>query len=190
MITIEKALNIIGERTVDNHQMLKQARRQRRTEFVDIYGLPFSNELSSNNEFECRLFVSTDLEYWERFQFKLLVSATEYINPDGFSFGIVDVDDDGRETKIDLTPYLEEQHGSWISGKGGYFPSEEIGDEDADAEDFFDVLDACCILTAEGKSSQVNKILNAGTKIIRIDSSVPWNGLKFYPYIKYSTLNR
>ena len=189
MISYDKALRIIGERTVDNHQMLKQACRQRRAEYADIYGLPFTNELTSNNHFECRLFVSTDFEYWERFQFKLLVKASGYINPLGFSFGIVDVDDQGEQTEIDITDKLMEQHGVWVDGSG-YFPSEEIGDEDADAEDFYDILDACCLLTAEGKDSQVNKLLNAGTKIIKIDSVDPFDSVVFYPYVKCSTINR
>lgn len=191
IVTLDKALNIIGERTFENHQMLKQARRQRRTEFTDIYGVPFKTEKTegATERFRCHLFISTDLEYWERFQFKLRVSGSDTVTEDAFAFRIIDIDENGDETTpIDLSEYLIEQNGTWVDGDG-YFPTEEIGDESIESADFFDVLIACSDMWAEGRTSAVNKILEAGTKIISITAAEDVN-ITFIPYIKYSSCNR
>ena len=190
MITLEQALNIIGERTLDNREMLKQARRQRRSNYTESYGLPFRMRTKNNKDFETRLYVANDMLYWERFQFKLLVETDGVIDDRKFTFGIARLNDDGEQSgTIDLTDYLSEQHGSWITGEG-YYPSEEIGDEDADADDFYDVLDACCLLHAEEQDSDINKILGAGTKIITIHSDTECDNIEFIPYYKYNHVNR
>lgn len=196
MVPLDKALNILGERTIDNHQMLKQARRQRRTEYTDIYGVPFKTEKTEggNERFRCHLFISTDLEYWERFQFKLRVTSDSQINPNSFKFKIARINDEGAETDpIDISEYLIEQHGeeAWVGAdnESDYYPTEDIGDENADSTDFFDVLDATSLMWESGNTSDVHKILDAGTKIITMDANVDCN-ITFIPYIKYSSLNR
>lgn len=194
IIPLEKALNIIGERTSDNHLMLKQARRQRRTEYTDIYGVPFESEISDSRKSEFHLFISPDIEYWERFQFKLFVAdAPESgFDENGFTFKIIELNDDGSEASSgDISAELAEQHGSWIDGNG-FFPSEEISDEGADAEDFFDILYTTTTMwnrNGDGDRRSVKRILNGGTKLIRITAPVSCK-VTFIPYIKYSTVNR
>lgn len=196
IVPLDKALNILGERTIENRQMLKQARRQRRTEYTDIYGVPFKTEKTEggNERFRCHLFISTDLEYWERFQFKLRVTSDSQINPNSFKFKIARINDEGTETDpIDISEYLIEQHGeeAWVGAdnESDYYPTEDIGDENADSTDFFDVLDATSLMWESGNTSDVHKILDAGTKIITMDANVDCN-ITFIPYIKYSSLNR
>lgn len=196
IIPLEKALNIIGERTTDNHRMLKQARRQRRTEYTDIFGIPFKNENHSNPKVsEFHLFISADLEYWERFQFKIYVEGApeEGFDPNGFEFRIIELDDEGEplSPQVNLAEYFEEQHGAWVDGNG-FFPTAEISDDSADVEDFYDVLDACVQMYDPDDPTEVrrvNRILNAGTKLIQIEAPVACE-VTLIPYIKYSTVNR
>lgn len=208
MITAWKAINILAERAYDNRKQLKQARRQRRTEFVDIYGvpmpMPFVKEENGENIYETRLYVSLDLEYWERFQFKLEVECGDNtIDPDDFKFLIGESDPiDASVKPIDISAYLESQNGIWIDGSG-YYPADEIVDEtDEDDEEevadeagyFFDILDACSLLWAEGESDTgkktlVNEITRAGTKIVQVKCPIECD-VTFIPFIKYSTINR
>ena len=191
IISLEKALNIVGERSADSYRQLKQARRQRRTEYTDIYGVPFESETDDEPKLsEFHLSISPDLEYWERFQFKLrVVDAATSFNENEFTIKIIEISEDEQELSSgDLSPYLKEQHGLWIDDNG-FYPTEEISDEGADAEDFFDILDACTLMWEEGKKAEVKRILNGGTKLIRIRSPIDCK-VTFIPYIKYSTVNR
>lgn len=199
IVTLDKALSILGERTFENHQMLRQARRQRRTEYTDIYGVPFESEIDNKKVSEFHLFISPDLEYWERFQFKIRVTGANVdedvgFDPDDFTIKFAYIDeetqdpDDPEKWTKDLAEYFEAQHGAWVDNNG-YFPSEDISDEEADVEDFYDVLDACTVMWEEGDTTNANRILKAGSKKIQIAAPVDCK-ITFIPYIKYSTVNR
>lgn len=61
----------LAEKTVDNSQVLKKTRLQRRTEFTDLYGVPFTAQGDANNPATFYISISPDLVYYLRFQFKL-----------------------------------------------------------------------------------------------------------------------
>lgn len=191
MITAGQAIERIAERTSENRSKWAQALRQRRTEYTDIYGIPYESELNSNTRFEYHISVSTDLEYYERYQFKLFVKANGAINPNGFHVYMgrpADAAEGVAERMIDLTDYFEEQQGIWVDGSG-YFPEEDI---DTDVSSFYDVLDAVGMVMAEdndGKVADMNAILSPGNKLMRIESSTPCE-VTLILFLKYSTVNR
>lgn len=180
---ISQAITRIAERTVDNRKLWAQALRQRRTEFTDIYGVPFYSEIDSNKKFQCHISISPDMEYYERFQFKIVIQADEAIS--GFKFEMTDADtyEDGAYNWINLTPYLIEQTDVWVDG-AGYFPTDGI-----DEDDYYDLLDVGCLLTAEGKEDERETILSGGNKIVRITSDTKCD-VSLILFLKYSSLNR
>lgn len=191
MITTGQAIERLAENTYENKQRWKQALKQRRTEYTDIYGIPMVSELNNNRVFEYHVAISTDLEYYERFQFKLFVTANGAIDPDDFTF-LIGKPGDTEDLRhlVDITPYLEEQTGEWVDGSG-YFPEEDI---DSDVNSFYDVLDAVGLIMAEDrdedeKTGDMEAILSPGNKIVRIESGTSCD-VMFIPYIKYSTINR
>lgn len=186
-MTVNEALERVSEITYENRERWRQALRQRRTEYTDIYGIPYENELSNTKktaEFHIR--ISPDMEYYERFQFKLVVSnATASIGSFRIWIGTPETSDEA-ENLVELTDYFEEQSVEWITGNG-YFPEDDDGDSDAGA--FYDVLDACSLLTAEGNDDAVDTILEPGNKVIRIKADVPCD-VTLQLFMKYSTVNR
>lgn len=203
---IVTAVNRIAEKTYENKQLWGQAMRQRRTEYTDVYGIPYRSELQSNKTFEYHIMISPDLEYYERFQFKLYVETkTEgaTIDPDEFVLRMTDTstydEDTGKYEWVDLSPYLMEQQDEWPDGSG-YFPSEPIGSNDL--RDFYDVLDACGIIELEDEQTEQSTktvipdeerrktmLLEPGNKLIQIKS--PTNcDVTLILVLKYSTINR
>lgn len=86
---------------------------------------------------------------------------------------------------VDMTPYFQEQHGgAWISGEGIY-PNNRL----EDVEDFYDVLDACSLMIADGRQADVEKVLRSEFKKVEIVSDSPFS-VDAYLYQKYSNLNR
>lgn len=188
MVTTGSAIEKIAERTSENREMWRQAIRQRRTEFTDIYGMPFRNELSSPTIHEYHISISPDLEYYERFQLKLLVNTQNAINPDNFNFYMGNpATSESTENLVDLTPYLIEQEGEWVTGDG-YFPSEDIDDRD-EAGSYYDILDACSLMTAMEYTEKVDTVLRPDNKLIRITSGEACE-VTLILYVKYSTINR
>ena len=74
-ITYEQALNRLAERTTENTSQLRKSKLQRRTEFTDLYGIPFTAQGDANNPATFYFSISPDLIYFLRFQFKLDVRA-------------------------------------------------------------------------------------------------------------------
>lgn len=189
---IGTAINRIAERTAENRQFWGQALRQRRTEYTDVYGIPYRSEIESNKHFTYHIMISPDLEYYERFQFKLYVeteTAGATIDPDLFKFEMTDTETYDEEIDdydwIDLSAYLIIQQDEWPDGTG-YFPSEEIGD--SDTFDFYDILDACGLL-AEENEAEKTMLLKPGNKLIRITSPTKCD-VTLNLVLKYSTINR
>ena len=86
---------------------------------------------------------------------------------------------------VDITEYLIEQHdGEWIEGEGIY-PNNRLEDQ----EDFYDILDVACMLNAEGRTADRDKILAPEFKKVQIFSDAPF-GLTAFLYLKYSHANR
>lgn len=86
---------------------------------------------------------------------------------------------------IDITAYLREQHNNqWINGEGIY-PTNRL----EDLEDFYDILDVCSMMIANGEKAKADKILKPAFKKVEIISDAPF-GIDTYLYLKYSHLNR
>lgn len=72
-------LELVAEKTYQNSKKISQNDRQRRDEFVDLYGIEFARNSSSKsggtNEAKFRVSVSGDAAYMERFQFKIDVEG-------------------------------------------------------------------------------------------------------------------
>lgn len=86
---------------------------------------------------------------------------------------------------VDITPYLiEQQDGAWINGVGIY-PNNRL----EDVEDFYDILDVACMLSAEGKTADRDKLLTPEFKKVQVFSDAPFS-LTAFLYLKYSHANR
>lgn len=173
-ITYADALNRIAERTNDNTSDLRKSRLQRRTEFTDLYGVPFYAESDSGNKAVFYISVSPDMVYFMRFQFKIFVQGLA--DDSDFSIKLADVD---------ITDYLiEQEDGDWIDGEG-LFPTNKVLDE----TDFYDVLDVATVLYNEGDEDSSNAILNPGFKQMEISASSPFK-VTLYLYMKYSVTGK
>lgn len=71
-VTLQSALDRIGERTIDNSLDNSRVQLQRRTQMVDLYGIEFVRQGDANTPAVFRLPVTLDLIYYERFEFKLI----------------------------------------------------------------------------------------------------------------------
>lgn len=79
---------------------------------------------------------------------------------------------------------MEQQDGAWISGEGIY-PTNRL----EDINDYYDVLSAACLLNAEGRTTDVNKLLTPEYKKVEIISDAPFQ-VATMVYLKYSHMNR
>lgn len=70
-ITLDRWMNRIEERVGKNKQDISQKNRQRRTGFVDLYGIEYTRIGDGESPAKFYISVSPDLVYYERFQFKL-----------------------------------------------------------------------------------------------------------------------
>lgn len=75
MITIDQAINILAERTYQNTQDINRKNLQRRHQVVDLFGVPYSAQGDASSPASFYISVSEDMEYYERFQFKLIIGA-------------------------------------------------------------------------------------------------------------------
>lgn len=74
MITVEQAINRLAEKTYDNYRDIRRKNLQRRHQVVDLYGVEYSRLGDANNPAIVYISISPDMEYIERFQFKLIIS--------------------------------------------------------------------------------------------------------------------
>lgn len=72
-MTNDEALIRIAERTLENRQQLKKSTTQRRTSFVDLYGIEYLRQGDANNPATFYISVSPDFAYYERFAFKFQI---------------------------------------------------------------------------------------------------------------------
>lgn len=191
---ISTAINRIAERTTENRQLWGQSLRQRRSEFTDIYGIPFrTDEVDNNKTFTFHVSISSDMEYYERFQMQLYVATTVEdapIDPDLFKIEMTDAETYDTEVAddyiwVDLSEYFIEQKDEWPDSTG-YYPAEQQG---GDVIDYYDVLDACGMLVAEGHPLLKDMLLQAGNKLIRVSSGTKCN-VTLTLFLKYSSVNR
>lgn len=175
MMTIDEALNLVAEVAGDNKREMLKSRFQRRTEYTDLYGVPFYAESDENNEAKFFISISPDLVYMMRFQCKIYITGYE---GDGDDFTI-------ELAGADITDYLiAQQDGDWIDGDG-LFPSNAVEDE----TDFYDIMEVASVLYAEGDEDTANDLLKPGFKQMVISSDAPFS-VTMYLYCKYSTTAR
>ncbi len=74
-LDLPTAVERTAEKTYQNSKAIKQSKRQRRDEFVDLYGIEFSRSGSENSPAVFHVSVSGDAAYMERFQFKIVIEA-------------------------------------------------------------------------------------------------------------------
>lgn len=72
-MTYNEALQILAERTVDHHRLLRQQNTQRRNQVVDLYGVEYTRVGDGNAPAVFYVSISPDMVYLERFEFKLLI---------------------------------------------------------------------------------------------------------------------
>lgn len=84
-MTIEKAINRIAERTFDNTKNIRQMKRQRRNQVVDIYGTEFTRQGGPGAPATFYISISPDMIYLERFEFKLIIQP--FLTTTGTSTG-------------------------------------------------------------------------------------------------------
>ena len=130
-ITYEEALNRIAERTSDNVRELRKTRLQRRTEFTDLYGVPFYAQGDGTNPATFYISISPDLVYFLRFQFKLHIqpllstvtgSGGGSITIDNTSLSVdstTKILDDSSVAQITVSDIDPNPHSHEASGGGG-----------------------------------------------------------------------
>lgn len=108
----------------------------------------------------------------------------------GASYGIKQISTSSADWRVeihgvDITDYLIEQHdGAWITGQGIY-PTNRVETR----EDFYDILDVACMLEAEGRTEDRNKLLRPEFKKVQIFSDAPFS-VQAMLYLKYSHINK
>lgn len=75
MITIDQAINRIAEKTYENTRDINRKNLQRRHQVVDLYGVEYTRMGDANSPADIFISISPDMEYIERFQFKLIIGS-------------------------------------------------------------------------------------------------------------------
>lgn len=210
--SLSDALSVVAEKTYDNTRSIKKGNRQRRDEFVDLYGIEFTKNGSADSPAVFHVSVSGDAAYLERFQFKIVIESfqvmadmaltstslsitgNDNISPNPHNHQLVagvtniPVTSDDFEVEcegIDITPYLRAQceDNDWNWFDGeGVYPSTEL-------EQSFDLLQVACDMKAEGNDDDADKILRQGWKPIKLRGSEPFSATMVL-YLKYQHMNR
>lgn len=190
--TYEDALNALAEQTFDNQRDIKQKNKQRRTGMEDLFDSQYYFEIVNGEPFDIYIAVSNDLEFYERFQFKI---RTMPLTPggtytlDNVRIKMAGQKTDGTPITIDLTPYFMAHHdGEWID-EVGIFPTDEIT-SDSSPIDFYDILRVCSNIETEGQEGITSdSLLIPGYKKITIEGTGSGRGY-LINYLKYSHINR
>lgn len=90
-MTDMEALIRVAERTIDNRRQLKNSTQQRRTSFVDLYGIEYLRQGDANNPATFYISVSPDFAYYERFAFKFQIMPFVSSVAGGTGSAVVDV---------------------------------------------------------------------------------------------------
>lgn len=193
--TLQGAINLLAERTHDNKKNLSEKDKQRRNQVVDLYGVDLSRNSNDDNEVIFYVSVSSDLVYYERFQFKIYIDGSTGSSFELFCRTRVLNDEDEYETRnINLTPYLiEQQDGEWIDGdnNGDAYPNNsDVVDESPDEPpNAYDMLDVASVMYAEGNNNEAEALLRPEFKKFILKSNGSFFGAMIL-YLKYSHLNR
>ena len=114
MMTYDEVLQRLAERVNDNTKELRKSRMQRRTEFTDLYGIPFNVQGDASNSATFYISVSPDLIYFLRFQFKLHIHAFKAtVSSVSTQTGTVD------ETTLAVDPIVENNSSTAVIHQNG-----------------------------------------------------------------------
>lgn len=94
---------------------------------------------------------------------------------------------------VNITEYLQEQvadmPGGWLGERGeAVYPTNSL-EETGERVNFYDILDVVNVMYAEGKITDLNKLLKPELKLVEIKSDAPF-GIQAYLYLKYNNVNR
>ena len=205
ILTQQKQLNILAERTHDLKKNMSEKDKQRRNQVVDLFGVEISRQSGSDNKARYYVSVSSDLTYYMRFQFKVYIETpihgTKLNNFKIILKGRVE-QDDGTYVKqdIDLTPYLKaqitndegEQMG-WIDGDNDYkaYPNNNIPDEEVTnaPANAYDLLEVASMMYAEGNDRLAEAVIRPEFKTFNFEADSEFFGAMIL-YLKYEHLGR
>lgn len=88
---LDKAIIKTAETSFENRSELRKTRRQRRTQFTDLYGIPFHGQGDATHPVVFYISISPDLVYHMRMQFKLQIQSFTTNVKGGTSSATVDV---------------------------------------------------------------------------------------------------
>lgn len=237
--TINQAISKIAKSTYANAENIDLQSKQRRTQVTDSFGREYTRSGDNGSPATFYISVEDDLEYWERFQFKLIIQS--FLSTAGSGTGETVVDINGTSLSgsggqddyvtgenlhlvssgsgispnphthtaqphshtiisgitvipttasdfqvyidgINVTAYLMAQYGgAWINGEGVYPSANDLS--------AYDVLEVASVMAAEGKTTEINKLLAPGYKKVQITSADPFQ-VTLVNYLKYSHINR
>lgn len=177
-MNVGTALNIISRNVVATREKHDRMGVQRRNAVVDQYGYEFHRQGDKDNPAEIGISISPDLIYFERFEWKLILSPFKY--HDGKKLQTIPSNTRNLTIKIDgidLTPYFKAQYnGLWIGGSGVY-PNADLGT--------YDVLRAVSLMD----KAEQEKVLKPGYKKVTVTADGPFD-ITLVNYLKYSHVNR
>lgn len=107
-MTIDEAINRIAERTFDNTETIRQMKKQRRNQVVDIYGMEFTRQGGPGAPATFYISISPDMIYLERFEFKLIIQP--FLTTTGASTGQSQVTIQPTELTIPDYAEVEQQN--------------------------------------------------------------------------------
>lgn len=92
ILTQQQAIQRLSEKVYDNTRNIRQKDRQRRHNFVDLYGVEYTRQGDKGTPATFYISISPDMVYLERFEFKLIVQPfASYSN--GMETSVVQVND-------------------------------------------------------------------------------------------------
>lgn len=182
-LTLQKYLDRIAARVVDNKQKIERDLLQRRDQITDIDGMEYTRNGGPGAPAVFYMDISRDMIYLSRFGFKLLLSPFTMLSPTQDPI-IVPVDKSGFRIKVDdvdVSPYLAAQYDGWIGGVGIY-PSTRAGD-------IYDLLEASSDMRAKGEIELAEKIVRPGFKKIELSGTSLFTAI-LRPTCTFSHVNR
>lgn len=98
-VTVDKAFNMLAEKTLEHSKVLKRNIDQRRNGMEDLYGQPFIVYGDASNPASFYISISPDMVYLERFAFKIVIQPYQTTVTGGTSNATVTVNNRNIEVK-------------------------------------------------------------------------------------------
>lgn len=98
-VTVDKAFNMLAEKTLEHSKVLKRNIDQRRNGMEDLYGQPFIVYGDASNPASFYISISPDMVYIERYAFKIVIQPYQTTVTGGTSSETVTVNNRNIEVK-------------------------------------------------------------------------------------------